>query len=174
MVTLLPPEKRKETQRATRVTHIVSRGFVLLLFGYLLVALGLGGFFMYTFVIKQQVVDRHGKLEGEVKAMRDREASLVVLKDRASTLATAARDPTNFRRALELAIDLVGNDEKLTIRDIVNDRKTIELTVSGSDTFALEDLFESIKEKEGLSQVTLESLTRFRDGEYIASLKIQL
>lgn len=164
-ITLLPQELRGKEKRFTK---IILR-FLPFVFGtYLFIILILGGAFIFTFVRRQNTVDRTNTLKQEIESLRGQESSFYVLKDRLATLEGVRAKTLAFKDIFDSALLTIGSEASLRILDITSEQEKIVLIVGGDDSFVIERFLASIANRD--NPPFLENLTRTIEGEYHATL----
>lgn len=168
-ITLVPKDfGQKEIPPASRQ---ITRTSILLLSLYLALLIIAGAVFLFIRLKNNNLTENYQTLATELKNVQDKESSLFLLKDRLSTLSQLPPIKINFLQALNIVDSLAGSEGEIVITDIVSDSQKIRLTVSAVDTFALESLIKNLDQK-NFNEVTLESLTRSPEGDFIVDLNL--
>ena len=173
-ITLLPAEFREKGARISQIAKAFSKTILVILIIYSLFLILFVGFFVFNLVNKADLTSRQNKLEDEVTNLRDREIPLFVLKDRVETLVGLTRKESNFNKVFSHILELISSDSRLSILDVSSDQNKVKVSISVSDTFALESFFLELSRSKVIPEVQLENLNRFPEGRYVASFLMQL
>lgn len=126
----------------------------------------------------QSVSSAQGNLEQISQRVVDskvKEASLVALKTRLSTINQLSSVPSKQRATFSIVSNLLPASAQISSL-VVDKAGNITLSITSADNSALDsflnDLVSYERNEDKISEVTLESLSRGRDGVYRANLTI--
>lgn len=173
-INLLPIEFRIIQEREKQFYKIQAISIiVLLLFIFLASTTVALGFLQSQDVKKAQV--NLTSAENTVSSLKGKESSLLVLKNRISSISEVQKEPSKQRVMYELVDSLIPAD--VSINSFAVD-KTGDVLISGFfldilsfDNF-VQDLVNPEKNQGKIKEVDVDSLSRARNGQYRMNLKV--
>lgn len=130
-------------------------------------------------ILQQQDIrreqERLSEVESRVTQLKNREASLFVLKNRLATASRFLETPSKQVIIFNLVNSLLPSS--IAANSMVVDRSgNISVSAATSDSAALDSFLDSLVSKETnqdkVSQVVVESLSRARDGTFRVNFKV--
>lgn len=174
-INLLPIEFRAQELKSAKFYKIQTVGILTILLMIFLASLTI------TLRILQgqkisQIKQQLTLSEQKITSLKDTQASLFLLKNRLGTISQYLDLPSNQSQMYQLITKLLP--ESVSLSSISIDKSGgVLLSAIASDGNALDDLITNLTSKETnqdkISQVSVESVNRGRDGIYRISLKIK-
>ncbi|MDO8619041.1 MAG: hypothetical protein Q7R49_03820 [Candidatus Daviesbacteria bacterium] len=173
-INLLPISFRQKQQQNSKFYKIQTISIFLLLSLIFLTSLTLAMRFLQTQQIQAAEVNFQNS-NNKVSSLKSKEASLIIVKDRLTTIDAIASIPSNQRAIYNLVSQLIPPSLSLSFVSVdANGNMIISLVAPNFTALdgLLSDLTSKEKNENRVKQVSLESFSRSRDGLYRASLKI--
>lgn len=173
-INLLPPEFMVEKLKNARFYKIQTIGVGIILVTIFLASLTVALRILQSSHIAQ-IQLKIDEAEGRVTALKDRQVSLVLLKNRLSTIGQNLGTPSKQNNMYTLLEKIIPR--LVSVTSIAVDRSgNAAIIVLVPDSNILDNLITSLTSKDSnegkIAQVSVESLNRGRDGVFRASLKI--
>lgn len=175
-INLLPPEVVAEQLKRTKFYKIQSAGIAIILLMTFLTSLTVA----FRILQSRNIVAAQSKLDEsskQVSAYKSTEASLFILKNRLTVIDQYLGVPSEQSAIYRLIDKLIPSSVAVNSLTI---NKTGDVIVLSSvpDSVALDNLVNNLTSKESnegkISQVSIDSLNRGRDGMYRVSLKLKV
>lgn len=174
LINLLPPEFMAEEIKSAKFYKIQTIGVGIILTMIFLSSLTVALRILQSSNISR-IEEKLGEVEGKVLVLKDRQASLMLLKNRLTTISQnlgAVSKQNDMYTLLDrlipqsvsitsLSVDKTGN---AAIVALVPDSNTLDSLVI--------NLYSKEKNEDKIGQVSVESLNRGRDGLFRVSLKV--
>ncbi len=174
-INLLPPEFRQEELKQKKFYKIQVMGVMIIFLMAFLTSMSIALRILQSHNISQVQLSVNAQ-EQKVSDLKGTQASLLLLKNRLGVIGQYLGTPSKQTFAYALIDQLVGT--AISINALSIDR-TGDVSIVGliPDSVALETLIESLTTKEKnenkISQISIDSLSRGKDGVYRISLKIK-
>lgn len=174
-INLLPAEFIQEEIKRARFYKIQALGVVVILLMVFLASLVVALRILQSQNI-QQVEAKLSQEEKKVMDLKDRQASLIILKNRLATINQYLGVSSRQVAMYSLVEKLVASS--ITISSFSIDKSGAAMVVAAtSDTNALDDLITKLTDEEfndnKISEVAIENLSRGKDGIYRISFKVK-
>lgn len=173
-INLLPLTYKRLQQQNSKFYKIQTVSIILLLSLVFLTSVTIA----LRFLQSQQIKAAESSLQessSRVTAFKSKEAALLILKNRLATIDSISAQPSKQRALYNLVNELVP--PSLTISFVsVDSSGNMAVSLIAPNFTALDQLLSLLSSKEKnegrIAKVSLESLSRSRDGLYRASLKV--
>lgn len=174
-INLLPPEIMVEEQKKAKFYKIQAIGVIFILTIVFLTSLTLALRILQSRNI-EMVQKKLTQVEQKVTSLKDTEASLFILKNRLSVISQYLGVPSNQSATYKLFDRLVPSSVVTNAITVAKNGEVIFLGLA-PDSASLENLVNNLTTKESnedkISQVSVESLNRGRDGLFRINFKIK-
>lgn len=175
-INLLPPEFLAEDLKRVKFVKIQTIGIGIVLIMIFLASLTVALRILQSYSISQ-IQDKLGSVEEKVSGLKSRQASLVLLKNRLTTIDKYLGEPSIQSSMYTLLDKLIPQSVAITALSVDKaGDTTIVAVVPDSTTLdnLMLNLLSSDRNEGKIKQVAIESLNRGRDGVYRLSLKIEV
>lgn len=172
-INLLPPEFMAEKIKTAKFYKIQTIGVVIILVMIFLSSLTVSLRILQSSDIKR-VQSRLSQTEERVVALKGRQASLVVLKNRLTTISKNIEETSKQASMYNLLDKLIP--QSISITSLAVDKAgNAAIVALVPDSNVLDSLILGLtSDQEVIKQVSIESLNRSREGVYRTSLKVSV
>ncbi len=176
-INLLPPEfaREEKLKQKFRRVQLISIAVVLFL---IFISTATAGLRFLQIQEVRSVEARVKDSEGKVLSLKDKEIGLAVLKNKLSSIKEISKDSSEQARLFEQLNSVLPKDIRITSFTI-SDKQAISISGVSPSAAILEDFFSSALAssdggKDGFNKITLETLSRGREGVYRFSLQLMI
>ena len=140
-------------------------------------------FFMASLVVTLRILQSQNlknvttqslEQENKISSLRDRESTLVLLKDRLNLISKLTANPSKQKQIYDLIVNKIP--PSVNVSSIILDGSSnLSLSASTADFHSLNTLFSALSEDQTfkeISGINVESLSRGKDGLFRISLKL--
>lgn len=175
-INLLPPEFLAEDIKRIKFVKIQTIGIGVILVMIFLASLTVALRILQSFSISQ-IQGKLGQIEEKVSSLKNRQASLVLLKNRLATIDKYLGEASIQNSMYTLLDKLIP--ENIAVTSLSVDKSGNATIIAGvPDSATLDNLMSNLilpDRNEGkIKRVLIESLNRGRDGFYRLSLKVEV
>lgn len=172
-INLLPPEATISQNKASRTRKVKILSIVFLMLMFFLASTLVTLRILQTQAISKLQVQAETS-EGKISDLRDKESTLVLLKNRLDLIAQYRALPSKQKNVFDAVSDRLPSSVSLSAISLdTGGNLSISTSVPNSD--ALTRLLEELTTEESfekIANISVEALSRGRDGTYRISLKL--
>lgn len=175
-INLLPPEFLAEELKRTKFVRVQTIGIGIVLVMIFLSSLTVALRILQSYNISQ-IQNKLGQIEEKVLSLKNRQASIILLKNRLTTIGQYLDEPSSQNQIYNLLDKLIPPSVSITSLALDKLGNTTIIAVV-PDTTTLDNLMLNLlspDRNEGkIAKVSLENLNRGRDGVYRLTLKVEV
>lgn len=175
-INLLPPEFLAEELKRTKFVKVQTIGVGVILVMIFLASLTVALRILQSYSISQ-IQGRLGQIEEKVLNLKDRQASMILLKNRLAAINKYFDEPSIQSNMYALLDKLIPQSVAITSLSVDKKGDAVVIAVIPDSTsldLFMANLLSPDRMMGKIKQVSIESLNRGRDGVYRLSLKIEV